>query len=127
MPSWCAFVPQLAARSVGPNEDEEPEVQSADYERMAANWLAVARVARSTGSGRPANVVTLASIAGVPALSGLLALIAGVLPEPAVPAHRDLHRPFPGASALANIVAVLPGRAACTQPLPPSEASEKQD
>jgi hypothetical protein len=24
MPSWCAFVPQLAARSVGPNEDEEP-------------------------------------------------------------------------------------------------------
>src|SRR6266487_4921878 len=45
---------------------------NADYERVAADWLAVARVARSAGSGRPANVVTLASIAGVPvALSGL--------------------------------------------------------
>src|SRR4029077_6899417 len=33
---WCAFVPQLAARSVGPNEDEEP---GGPDRRIGAAWL----------------------------------------------------------------------------------------
>jgi hypothetical protein len=49
MPSWCAFVPQLAARSVGPNEDEEPEVRSADSGRLGGTRPPPLAARRSSG------------------------------------------------------------------------------
>ena len=52
MPSWCAFVPQLAARSVGPNEDEEPEVRSAEYLQAFAEPVPKPRTRRFSSSER---------------------------------------------------------------------------